>query len=176
MCQIKLTNNFKIGETESFADFRKKYDATIVAIGAWTSSGMRCKGEKTGNVFGGIDFLREVALGNKPDIGKNVAIVGGGNTAMDACRTAVRLGAENVYVIYRRTQAEMPAEAIEIEEAKEEIRKEFDTINISGVDTFITDFGSFQKNLFEISEENTHCKQGNSDNQKNGTQNRIFMH
>lgn len=117
---IKMTNNFKIGENQTFADFRKNYDATIVAIGAWTSSGMRCEGEKTGGVFGGIDFLREVALGNKPEIGKNVAIVGGGNTAMDACRVAVRLGAENVYVIYRRTQAEMPAEEVEIEEAKEE--------------------------------------------------------
>ena len=59
-------------------------------------------------------------MGNIPDIGKNVAVVGGGNTAMDACRTAVRCGAENVYVIYRRTRAEAPAEDIEIEEAIEE--------------------------------------------------------
>ena len=59
-------------------------------------------------------------MGNRPEIGKNVAVVGGGNTAMDACRTAVRCGAENVYVIYRRTRAEAPAEDIEIEEAIEE--------------------------------------------------------
>lgn len=71
-------------------------------------------------MLGGIDFLREVSLGNAPDIGKKVAVVGGGNTAMDACRTAVRLGAEEVYVVYRRTRNEMPAEDIEIEEAMEE--------------------------------------------------------
>jgi len=65
-------------------------------------------------------MLREVNLGARPDLGKNVAVVGGGNVAMDACRTAVRLGAENVYVIYRRTRAEAPAEDLEIEEALEE--------------------------------------------------------
>ncbi len=70
--------------------------------------------------MGGIDFLRQVAMGEKPDIGDKVAVVGGGNTAMDACRTAVRLGAKEVYVVYRRTEAEMPAEQIEIDEAREE--------------------------------------------------------
>jgi formate dehydrogenase major subunit len=78
------------------------------------------KGEEMKGVFGGIDFLRSVAMGEKPAIGRRVAIVGGGNTAMDACRTAVRLGAEEVFVVYRRTRAEMPAEAIEIKEAEEE--------------------------------------------------------
>lgn len=117
---IKLVNDFKVGETASFDDLRAKHDAILVAIGAWSSSSMRCIGENLGGVYGGIDLLREVSLGNKPYIGKNVAVVGGGNTAMDACRTAVRLGAENVYVIYRRTRAEMPAEDIEIKEAIEE--------------------------------------------------------
>lgn len=81
---------------------------------------MGVKGEDNKNVFGGIDFLRKVALGEEIVAGKDIAIVGGGNTAMDACRTAVRLGAENVYCIYRRTRAEMPAEEIEIKEAEEE--------------------------------------------------------
>lgn len=117
---VKFVCNYRIGKNESFSDFRKKFDATAVAIGAWTSGSMRCEGENTANVFGGIDFLRDVALGKKPDIGNRVAIVGGGNTAMDACRTAVRLGAEKVYVIYRRSQAEMPAEQTEIQEAMEE--------------------------------------------------------
>ena len=87
---------------------------------------MGCPGEDARGVLGGIDFLRQVALAVQPysedgmlsetiDIGKNVAVVGGGNTAMDACRTAVRLGAENVYVIYRRTRNEMPADEEEIE-------------------------------------------------------------
>jgi formate dehydrogenase major subunit len=82
---------------------------------------LNCKGEELDGVTGGIDFLRAVAEGNAPDIkGLNVAVVGGGNTAMDACRTAVRLGASKVYNIYRRTKNEMPAEQIEIEEAEEE--------------------------------------------------------
>lgn len=117
---VELKNNFKIGRDISFDDFCNKYDAVIVAIGAWKSMGIGCIGEDLEGVYGGIDFLRKVSLGEDSGIGKNVAIVGGGNTAMDACRTAVRLGAENVYVIYRRTENEMPAEKIEIAEAKEE--------------------------------------------------------
>lgn len=117
---VTIKNNFKIGKDASFEEIKSRYDAVIVAIGAWQSMGLRCEGADLSGVYGGIDFLEAVALGNPPKIGKSVAIVGGGNTAMDACRTAVRLGAENVYVVYRRTRAEMPAEDIEIEEAIEE--------------------------------------------------------
>ena len=117
---VKMVNNFKVGNDASFDEIKAQNDAVIVAIGAWNNMGLRCKGEELDGVMGGIEFLRKVALGEKTDIGKNVAIVGGGNTAMDACRTAVRCGAENVYVIYRRTRAEMPAEDIEIDEAIEE--------------------------------------------------------
>ncbi len=121
---VKLVNNTKLGGAD-FDAVCEKYDATVVAIGAWSSMGMRCPGEKTGGVIGGINFLGDVSRylsegGEKPEIGRNVAVVGGGNTAMDACRTAIRLGAENVYVIYRRTRAEMPAEDVEIDEAIEE--------------------------------------------------------
>ncbi len=117
---VELINNVKIGKDITFDDIRNQNDAVVVAIGAWKSSSMRVEGENLDGVLGGIDFLRDVALGNAPDVGKRVAVCGGGNTAMDACRTAVRLGAEEVYVIYRRTRAEMPAEEIEIEEALEE--------------------------------------------------------
>ncbi|MBQ4383309.1 MAG: FAD-dependent oxidoreductase [Firmicutes bacterium] len=117
---VKLVNNFKIGRDISFEEYRKQYDAVVVAIGAWKSSPMRCPGEDLEGVYGGIDFLRSVALGEPVAIGKRTAIVGGGNTAMDACRTAVRLGAEEVYVIYRRTRSEMPAAEDEIDEAIEE--------------------------------------------------------
>ncbi len=122
---VKMVNNFKIGVDATLAELREKFDAVYVAIGAWKSSGIRCPGEELDGVIGGIDFLRHVSFYNsgdeeKPEIGRRVAVVGGGNTAMDACRSAVRLGAENVYVIYRRTRAEMPAEDIEIEEAIEE--------------------------------------------------------
>ena len=117
---VELKNNVNIGKDISFDDIKNDYDATLVAIGAWNSSKMRVQGEDLQGVWGGIDFLREVALGNKPEIGKNVAVCGGGNTAMDACRVAVRLGAENVYVIYRRTKDEMPADPQEILESEEE--------------------------------------------------------
>ena len=117
---VKMENGVKLGKDISFADYRAKFDAVILAIGAWKSSPLGCPGEDLQGVYGGIDFLRSVALHEPLPIGKNVAVVGGGNTAMDACRTAVRLGAENVYVIYRRTRAEMPAADDEIEEAIEE--------------------------------------------------------
>ena len=117
---VTLQNHMKLGRDMTFEAFRRSYDAVVVAIGAWKSSGVGCEGEDLEGVFGGIDFLREVSLGKHPPIGKRVAVVGGGNTAMDACRSAVRLGAEKVYVIYRRTRSEMPAEAVEIEEAIEE--------------------------------------------------------
>lgn len=117
---VRLENNVKIGTDVSFADYRARFDAVVLAIGAWKSSPLGCPGEELEGVYGGIDFLRGVALGAPPAIGSRVAVVGGGNTAMDACRTAVRLGAEKVYIIYRRTRSEMPANADEIEEAMEE--------------------------------------------------------
>ncbi len=117
---VEMKNGVKIGEDFTLSEIREKFDATLVAIGAWSSMSTRTKGEELEGVVGGIDFLQKVALGKEPSMGKNVAVVGGGNTAMDACRTAIRLGAENVYVIYRRTRAEMPAEDIEIAEAIEE--------------------------------------------------------
>ena len=117
---IEMKNNVHVGNEVSFADIRGRHDATVVAIGAWTALNLRCPGSDLKGVWGGIDFLREVAMGRRPEIGSRVAIVGGGNTAMDACRTAVRLGADEVYLIYRRTRAEMPAEDSEIDEAIEE--------------------------------------------------------
>lgn len=117
---VELKNNVKVGTDVTLDSLRAEYDAVLVAVGAWKSTGVGCEGDKLDGVKGGIDVLREVNLGGRPDLGKNVAVVGGGNVAMDACRTAVRLGAENVYVIYRRTRAEAPAEDLEIEEALEE--------------------------------------------------------
>ena len=117
---VLMRNYTKIGKDITFDEIRAQSDAVLIAIGAWSGSSMRCPGEELEGVLSGIDFLRDINLGKRPNIGKNVAVVGGGNTAMDACRTAVRCGAENVYVIYRRTRAEAPAEDIEIEEAIEE--------------------------------------------------------
>ena len=117
---VKMNNGFKLGREISIEGLKSVYDAVIVAVGAWQSSSMRTPGEELDGVYGGIDFLRSVIQGESVEIGENVAICGGGNTAMDACRTAVRLGAKNVYVVYRRTRNEMPAEKIEIDEAEEE--------------------------------------------------------
>ncbi len=117
---VKLVNNVKLGKDFTIESLKAENDAVIVAVGAWKSSSMRTPGEELQGVYGGIDFLRAVIQGNAPEIGEKVAVCGGGNTAMDACRTAVRLGAKEVYVVYRRTRNEMPAEKIEIDEAEEE--------------------------------------------------------
>ena len=117
---VEMKNNVKVGTDVTLESLRAEYDAVLVAVGAWKSTGVGCEGDKLEGVLGGIDMLRDVNEGKKLDLGKNVAVVGGGNVAMDACRTSVRCGAENVYVIYRRTRAEAPAEDLEIEEALEE--------------------------------------------------------
>ena len=117
---VKFVNNSKLGVDYTIESLKKENDAVIVAVGAWKSSSMRTPGEELDGVYGGIDFLRGVIKGNAPEIGEKVAIGGGGNTAMDACRTAVRLGAKEVYVVYRRTRNEMPADELEINEAEEE--------------------------------------------------------
>ncbi len=117
---VGFNNNMRVGKDIPLDTIRKNHDAVFVALGAWTSSGLRCEGIDAKGVIGGIELLRQVANNEPIVLGQKVAIVGGGNTAMDACRTALRLGATEVYNIYRRTIAEMPAEEIEITEAQEE--------------------------------------------------------
>lgn len=117
---VTFRYNTKLGGDVTLEALKAKHDAVFVAVGAWDSSPLGCEGDTLPGVLGGIDFLRQVAEGNPPDIVGRVAVVGGGNTAMDAVRTSVRLGAEEVCLIYRRTRAEMPADALEIHEAEEE--------------------------------------------------------
>ncbi len=120
---VNMQNNTRLGRDITLEQLRQDFDAVILATGAWSSMQMRVPGEELSGVTGGIQFLHDISSGEGeiPDLtGKNVAVCGGGNTAMDACRTAIRCGAENVYVIYRRTRDEMPAEDIEIEESIEE--------------------------------------------------------
>lgn len=117
---VKMINGVKLGKDFTVASLKAQNDAVIVAVGAWKSSSMITPGEELDGIYGGIDFLRAVALKQEINIGDKVVICGGGNTAMDACRTAVRLGAKEVYCVYRRTRNEMPAEDIEITEAEEE--------------------------------------------------------
>ena len=117
---VDIITNTKVGVDIPFETVKSDYDAVLLGIGAWVSTGVGCPGEDAEGVIGGIDFLRKVVRNEEIKLGEKVAIVGGGNTAMDACRTAVRLGAKEVYNIYRRTKDEMPADHIEIEEAEEE--------------------------------------------------------
>lgn len=117
---VKIYFNKKLGGNLSFRDLKKKYDAFILTIGSQKGTRIGCDGDDAENVFSGIDFLKEMEVtGKKHDFkGKKVAVIGGGNTAMDCCRTSVRCGADKVYVIYRRTEKEMPANPIEIHESK----------------------------------------------------------
>ncbi|MFA4837752.1 MAG: FAD-dependent oxidoreductase, partial [Dehalococcoidia bacterium] len=100
--------------------FQDGYKAVFVALGAHKGVGMGIEGENSPGVLEGVSFLREVALSKEVTLGKKVAVVGGGNVALDAARTALRLGAEEVSILYRRTRGEMPASADEIEQALSE--------------------------------------------------------
>ncbi len=119
---VNIFYNRKLGADLSYKEVCQKYDSMVLTIGSQAGTRVGCPGDDAENVFSGIDFLRNIEMtGQKPDFsGKTVAVVGGGNTAMDCCRTARRLGADKVYVIYRRTEKEMPANPIEIHESKVE--------------------------------------------------------
>lgn len=118
---INLHNNMKIGEDLTLDSLRQSHHAVIVACGAWRASTLKCDGEHLDGVLGGVYFLRDIAMDKLQDLkGKVVAVVGGGNTAMDAARAAISLQAKKVYVIYRRTKSQMPAHHIEVEEAEKE--------------------------------------------------------
>lgn len=116
----KFENNTRVGRDISLQTLRDKYDAVYISVGCQTSMPLRCKGEQLEGVIGGIGFLRDITENKPTGMGKKVAVVGGGNVAMDACRSALRKGADEVYIIYRRTEDEMPAEDVEIKEAMEE--------------------------------------------------------
>ena len=100
--------------------FEMGYKAIFVTIGAHQGLRMGVEGEESPGVIDGATFLREVNLGLKPSPGERVAVVGGGNVAIDAARTALRLGAEKVNILYRRSREEMPASPTEIEDSLQE--------------------------------------------------------
>ncbi len=118
---VEFRCGVEVGKDVTIQQLRDEgYKGFYLAIGAQKSAKLRIPGEELEGVLGGVDFLREVNLGNKPDIGRRCAVIGGGNVAMDVCRSAVRLGAEETYVFYRRSEAEMPADPEEVREAMEE--------------------------------------------------------
>lgn len=113
---IKVKTEQNLGENLFFSDLEKEYDAVFLGIGANKSSKMEIEGEELKGVYGGNELLEK---GIHPNYtGKKVAVIGGGNVAMDTARTIKRMGAEKVFVIYRRAEEQMPAEKKEIEEAK----------------------------------------------------------
>ncbi|MGD8916596.1 MAG: NAD(P)-binding protein [Syntrophobacterales bacterium] len=116
---IELECNVKVGVNIPMDQLIQNYDAVFIGIGAQKGLSIEIPGDDTKNVFTGVDFLREVNSGKYVDVGKDVVVIGGGNTAMDCARVAKRLGA-NVSVVYRRTRIEMPAITAEIDEAMEE--------------------------------------------------------
>jgi NADH-quinone oxidoreductase subunit F len=118
---VKIRTGVTIGEDISFEQLQVDFRAVFVATGAHSPSAMRIAGEDVPGVVPAMEFLKDTALGAEPDIGKRVAVVGGGNAAIDAARTAMRTpGVEEVTVLYRRTRKEMPAFEEEIEAALEE--------------------------------------------------------
>jgi len=100
--------------------FEQGYKAIFLGTGASVSQKMRIPGEDTTGVIHALDFLKEANSGAKVSLGKRVAVVGGGNAAVDAARVAQRLGAKEVTIVYRRSRAEMPAVATEVDEAERE--------------------------------------------------------
>ena len=114
---VKVGEDLRLDEVAA-----KGYQAVFLAVGAPESSKMRCEGEDAGYrcFMTGVNFLAEAARGRMPLQGKRLVVIGGGNVAMDCVRTARRLGFNDVNLLYRRTEAEMPADPQEIEEAKEE--------------------------------------------------------
>ena len=117
---VEIRCNTPIGTETTLDDLRRDgYSAFFLGIGAHKDTKLGIPGEDAKGVVPGVKFLRELNLGETPEIGRKVLVIGGGNVAMDAARSAVRLGCD-VTVVYRRTEQEMPASTWEIEHAKEE--------------------------------------------------------
>lgn len=134
---VHIHLNTKVGLDISLDDLRQRHDSVYIASGTHLSKKMDVSGEDLPGVIHGIDFLREVNLGNPMEVGKKVVVIGGGNTAFDSARTALRLGAKEVTMLYRRTRYDMPADPREIEEALEEgivIKELVSPVNVVGKD------------------------------------------
>lgn len=120
LCQNVFCNKV-LGRDFTIQQLRQMgFDAVFLGVGACQNQQLGLAGEQLEGAYSGIEFLRQVAMKNPITVGKRVVVIGGGNTAMDAARTAVRLGAEEVTVVYRRSSKEMPASPHEIEQAAEE--------------------------------------------------------
>jgi len=148
---VELKCDTRIGKDISLEDLRSQYQAVFVSIGAHKGLKLRVDGEEAENVFSGVEFLNRVYHGEKIDVGDDVIVVGGGDTAIDAARICRRLGATTT-ILYRRTIQEMPAIDEEIEEAQEEgVRLEYlaAPIGFSKEDSRITSMKCIRMELGE---------------------------
>ena len=117
---IEILLDTPVGRSITFEELRKSYTAVFVAIGAHVERKLGVPGEQLPGVNGGVEYLRQANFEEPVAPGKQVLVIGGGNTALDAARTALRGGAEKVTIAYRRTRAEMPADEREIADAERE--------------------------------------------------------
>ncbi|MCF7810533.1 FAD-dependent oxidoreductase [bacterium] len=116
---VEILTNTTVGKDIQYGSEDCEYDAVFLAPGAHKGVKLYCPGEDAENVFSGVEFLRHINNGDKPELGAEVVVIGGGNTAIDAARVARRSSA-NVTILYRRTRKEMPASDEEVEEAIDE--------------------------------------------------------
>ncbi len=117
---VQIVCGKSLGTHLRLEDLQHDFDAVYLAIGSWTPTSMNLQGENSEGVWTGIRYLERVAKGEDPDPGEVVVVVGGGNTAVDCARTALRRGAQRVILLYRRTRDEMPAEPHEVADAAAE--------------------------------------------------------
>jgi len=118
---IEIKTNAEIGRDLTFDDLWKEgFKAIFVSVGAHKTRKLGAEGEDLNGVYDALNFLKQVNEGEKVSIGERVAVIGGGNVAIDSARTAIRLGAKEVTILYRRSRDEMPANPYEIKEAEHE--------------------------------------------------------
>lgn len=117
---IEVKTNTEIGKDITFNYLTQKYDACFVATGAHQPVSFNVPGEDNKSVISGLEFLKNFALAGRVKVGPKVAVIGGGNTAVDAARVSKRLGAQDVIILYRRSTEEMPAYPEEVTAAKNE--------------------------------------------------------
>ncbi|MBS0012888.1 MAG: FAD-dependent oxidoreductase, partial [Desulfobacterales bacterium] len=118
---VEFQTGVEIGKDVTIGELRRQgYKAFFIGIGAHECRHLNIEGENCEGVYPGVEYLRDINLGGRIDLGDRVAVIGGGNVAMDAVRTAIRTGAKNPFIIYRRSVEEMPTHAEEIEECRQE--------------------------------------------------------
>jgi NADPH-dependent glutamate synthase beta subunit-like oxidoreductase/ferredoxin len=117
---VEINLSTPVGKELNVESLRKQYDAVYIGAGAHKAEKLGIRGEDLQGVIHGVTFMQMINLGQDLKIGQRVAVVGGGNTAMDTARSSLRLGAKEVFILYRRTREEMPVDLRELEQVEEE--------------------------------------------------------